>query len=72
MIQVLELAPVRDCGRFPQPIRITITVEGFAKASGGHRTSFAPETIATRCNKHDQTGSNLEENQRPQFLSRRS
>jgi hypothetical protein len=29
--------------------------EGFAKASGDHRTSFAPETIATRRNKHDRT-----------------
>jgi hypothetical protein len=30
-------------------------IEGFAKASGDHRTSFAPETIATRRNKHDRT-----------------
>jgi hypothetical protein len=30
-------------------------IEGFAKASGDHRTSFAPETFATRRNKHNRT-----------------
>jgi hypothetical protein len=34
----------RICGRFPQ-----------AQANGDHRTSFAPEMIATRRNKHDRT-----------------
>jgi hypothetical protein len=46
--------PTAFSGRFAQPICITIT-QSKASRPGGHRTSFAPETIATRRNKHDRT-----------------
>jgi hypothetical protein len=39
-------------GRFPQPVRIN---RRRRPGSADHRTSFAPETIATRRNKHDRT-----------------
>jgi hypothetical protein len=58
-------------GRFPQPICITIT-QSKASRPGGHRTSFAPETIATRRNKRDRKRQIFKENQRERYLSRRS
>jgi hypothetical protein len=42
--------PTASCNPFPHHI-----TQSKASRSGDHRTSFAPETIAQRRDKHDQT-----------------
>jgi hypothetical protein len=46
--------PTAFPGRFPQAVRIIIA-QSKASRTGDHRTSFAPETIATGRNKRDRT-----------------
>jgi hypothetical protein len=52
----ISIAPVRGPWVSPHHPQTYLLTLPQVQANGDHRTSFAPETIATRRNKHDRTG----------------